>query len=655
MSFFSSILIANRGEIAVRIIRACRALGIEAVAVYSDADAHALHVREADRAFHIGPAAATESYLNIEAVLAAARSAQVEAIHPGYGFLSENAQFAQACAEAGLVFIGPPVAAIDIMGSKSASKALAIEVGVPTVPGYNGDNQDPQQLQQAAEDVGYPLLIKASAGGGGKGMRVVSEPAAFQAALEAAQREAQAAFGDARVLLERLIEQPRHIEIQVLGDQHGNIVHLGERECSIQRRHQKIVEEAPSPVLDSATRAAMGAAAIRLAQAVNYTNAGTVEFILDQNGHWYFLEMNTRLQVEHPVTEAVTGIDLAQMQIAIAAGERLPWQQADITQRGHAIEVRIYAEDPILMLPSTGTLSRYEPPLGPGVRLDTGVTVGDPITTYYDPMIAKLIVSGAERSEAIARLQYALATFAIEGVSHNIPLLKAIIDHPAFLAGATSTDFLVTHAIVEQLKQPAHVPIEAVWARALLDHVPAPTTALPHDPWTLAWRPARAPYTARYDTPAGEQVVRLSLVDHDRWELASAAAHAAWVVLRRIDDRIWIRVDQTIHHANLVDQGVVWNGTFYAIMPVVASANALLESTTANAESELQAPMPGTLIKLLVASGEQVTEGQPLLILEAMKMEHTITAPRAGTVVDIPFSVGDQVSGGSQLIDLDYT
>ncbi len=654
MSWFPSILIANRGEIAVRVIRACRTLGIEAIAVYSDADERALHVREADRALPIGPAPATQSYLNIEALIAAAKHAGAAAIHPGYGFLSENAAFAQACADAGIVFIGPPVAAIELMGSKSASKALAVEVGVPTVPGYNGDDQSVDRLRSAAEEVGFPLLIKASAGGGGKGMRAVTSSADFVAALEAAQREARSAFGDDRVLLERLIQQPRHVEIQVLGDQHGNVVHLGERECSIQRRHQKIVEESPSPVLDPATRAEMGAAAVRLAQAVGYTNAGTVEFVLDPHGKFYFLEMNTRLQVEHPVTEEVTGIDLVQAQIAVAAGQPLPWSQDEITQHGHAIEVRLYAEDPVQMLPAVGTLARYAPPVGPGVRLDTGVTVGDSVGLHYDPMLAKLIVSAPDRAAAVARLQYALDTFEIAGVTTNLPLLRAIIAHPAFAAGATTTDFLQTNAIMEQVKTAPFVPAAALCARALLDLTRPLDEPLPADPFLVAWRPGRMPRWLRYRAADELHTLKAAPQEAGRWTLTCGDESSEWVVLRRVENRLWARVGEQIHHAALVAGGVVWDDVLYAIEPVAAdSVDTLNLGGGASGDADLQSPMPGTVIKLLVEPGQTVSEGQPLLIIEAMKMEHTIAAPYAGTVVKLPYAVGAQVAGGAALVELE--
>src|SRR5579883_2519638 len=430
---FKKILIANRGEIAVRVMATCREMNIATVAVYSEADRAARHVREADEAYEIGPAPATQSYLRGEKMIEVARQSGAEAIHPGYGFLSENAAFAEACEAAGIVFIGPSAAAMRLMGSKIAAKRLAKSVNAPTIPGYNGESQEDEMLLSEARRIGFPLLIKASAGGGGKGMREVPKRADFLEQLAGARRDAQASFGDATVFLERLILRPRHIEIQVLGDRHGNLIHLGERECSIQRRHQKIIEESPSVALTPELRAEMGAAAVRIAQAAGYTNAGTMEFMLDTDGRFYFLEMNTRLQVEHPVTELVTGCDLVRHQILIAAGEPLVLTQEEISQRGHAIEVRLYAEDPQQnFLPSTGMVRQFSIPSGPGIRFDSGIASGDEITQFYDPMIAKLIVYGENRTAAIARLRDVLKRTVVFGVTTNIPLLQAIAEQPAY-------------------------------------------------------------------------------------------------------------------------------------------------------------------------------------------------------------------------------
>src|SRR5436305_10292736 len=448
-SMFKKVLIANRGEIAIRIMATCREMGIQTVAVYSEADRHARHAREADEAYYIGPAPAPQSYLRIPTIIEVARQSGAEAIHPGYGFLSENATFVEACEQASIVFIGPPAAAMRLMGSKSAAKQLAQSVGAPTIPGYNGENQDDAVLFEEAQRTGFPLLIKASAGGGGKGMREVYASSDFLEQLAGARREAQNAFGDGTVFLERLIQQPRHVEIQVLGDQFGNLIHLGERECSIQRRHKKIVEESPSVALTPALRAGMGAAAVRIARAAGYINAGTIEFILDADGNFYFLEMNTRLQGEHPVTEMVTGIDLVRHQLLIAAGQPLQLTQDKISPRGHAIEMRLYAEDPEQnFLPSTGKVTRFIKPEGPGIRVDSGIESGDEITQFYDPMIAKMIVYGEDRAAAIERMERALEQTAVFGVKTNAPLLYSIASHPAFEEGRTYTSFLAEYGLI---------------------------------------------------------------------------------------------------------------------------------------------------------------------------------------------------------------
>ncbi len=467
---FKKILIANRGEIAVRIMATCREMGIRTVAVYSAADRNALHVKVADEAYYIGPAPAAQSYLHIDTILAIAQRSGAEAIHPGYGFLSENAAFVEACTAAGIVFVGPPADAMRLMGSKIAAKQLALSVDAPIIPGYNGESQDNAVLEQAATRIGFPLLIKASAGGGGKGMREVHAPADFLEQLAGARREALAAFGDGTVFLERLIQQPRHVEIQVLGDAFGNLIHLGERECSIQRRHQKIVEESPSVALTPALRSEMGTAAVRIAKAAGYVNAGTMEFILDDEKQFYFLEMNTRLQVEHPVTEFVTGLDLVRHQLLIAAGQPLQLQQQQVGPRGHAIETRLYAEDPEQnFLPSTGTVTRFVQPHGPGIRVDSGIESGDEITQYYDPMIAKLIVYAENRPAAIERMRSALEQCAVFGVKTNAPLLHNIMMHPAFQRGNTHTSFLDEYGLIGSTVQQSALPEAVLMAAALYD------------------------------------------------------------------------------------------------------------------------------------------------------------------------------------------
>jgi 3-methylcrotonyl-CoA carboxylase alpha subunit len=657
MPYFNTILIANRGEIAVRLIRACQELGIRTVAVYSEADRQALHVRLADEAYPIGPAPAAESYLRVDRIVAVARQAGAEAIHPGYGFLSERAHFARACAEAGIVFIGPPADAIERMGSKIESKRLAVAHDVPVVPGYDGADQDSATLHAEAERIGYPLLIKASAGGGGKGMRVVQQAADFGAALEGAKREARAAFGDDAVLLEKLILKPRHVEIQVFADGHGNTVYLGERECSIQRRHQKIVEESPSVALTPELRARMGAAAVRVAEAVGYRNAGTVEFMLDEDGQFYFLEMNTRLQVEHPVTELVTGLDLVHLQLAVAAGEPLPFTQSDVTLRGHAIEVRIYAEDPVTLLPSVGQVALFAPPEGPGIRNDAGLARGDEVTVNYDPMLAKLIVGAPTRTAAIARLGRALADYAVLGITTNIPLLQAIVAHPAFAEGATTTDFLQTHAIAETLRQPEPMPQEVLYA-AVVHALHSRSSAAP-DPWAVAWRVNGAEQRIAYRFGEQQHVVLAAQRDEHTWRLSvdGTTRDVECVAVR--DQTLTLKLSGAyarLHVAQADDALLVaWRGRSYRLHKVQPlSVDALSSSQSGvTGHTSLEAPMPGTIIKVLVQPGDHVAPNQPLIVLEAMKMEHTIVAPYAGVVSAVPFTTGQLVSGGATLIELD--
>jgi acetyl-CoA carboxylase biotin carboxylase subunit len=486
------LLVANRGEIALRIIHACREMGIETVAVYSDADARARHVRAADFAVRLGPAAAAESYLKIAAVIDAARAAGADAVHPGYGFLSERAAFADACVTAGLIFVGPPAAAIERMGSKIGARALMEAAGVPLVPGRTPDDQTDRGIAAAAKAIGFPVLIKASAGGGGKGMRIARDASSLAEAIPAARREAQAAFGDGTLYVERLIERPRHVEIQIFADDHGHVVHLFERECSVQRRHQKIIEESPSPALTAALRTRMGEAAVAAAKAAGYRNAGTIEFLLEGEGDaatFFFLEMNTRLQVEHPVTELVTGTDLVRAQLTVAMGCRLPWRQEDLEQRGHAIECRVYAEDPANgFLPQAGPLRLYREPSGPGIRIDSGVEEGADVPVQYDPMLAKLIAGGETRDRAIDRAAAALRAFPILGVRTNVPFLIKVLEHPAFRAGSVHTGFVDEHlASLLETPAPSEVVLAAAAfarsATALLSGVSGTAGATP-DPWS---------------------------------------------------------------------------------------------------------------------------------------------------------------------------
>ncbi|MFV9503699.1 MAG: acetyl-CoA carboxylase biotin carboxylase subunit [Oscillochloridaceae bacterium umkhey_bin13] len=652
---FTRILIANRGEIAVRIIRACRELGISPAAVYSEADATALHVRLADVAALIGPAAAAASYLRPEAIIAAAQQLGATAVHPGYGFLSENAAFAQACQDAGLVFIGPPPAAIIAMGGKIGARQLAQQAGVPVVPGYDGPDQSDERLQREAARIGFPLLVKASAGGGGKGMRTVFAPSELPAALAGARREALAAFGDEAVFLERLILRPRHVEIQILADAFGHVIHLGERECSIQRRHQKILEESPSPALSPALREAMGAAAVRVAQAAGYVNAGTVEFVLAEDGQFYFLEMNTRLQVEHPVTELVSGLDLVHWQIAIAAGQPLTLAQDEVQLRGHAIEARLYAEDPVTYLPAIGRLALLDPPLGPGVRVDAGLTTGDEVTVHYDPMIAKLVVFAPNRSAAVARLGRALADFAVLGLTTNLPLLQAIAAHPAYAAGETHTGFLNEHPL--DISSSAEPPAPVLIAAAL--HLLDTATQRPvTDPFATPWRLGGGGVPLRISSGSTEHrllAVRQAL----GWTITLDERHYAAHILARGPAELLVEVDGVRVRVRLAhrDDGallIAWAGANYTLQrPAPLSAENAVRGGTRHSDAGLTAPMPGTLVRVLVSEGEPVREGQPLVVLEAMKMEHTVVAPFAGLVRRLPYQQGASVAAGAALIELD--
>lgn len=666
---FTKILIANRGEIACRVAATCRRLGIRTVAVYSDADADARHVAYCDEAVHIGGAAARDSYLRGDHIIEMARATGAQAIHPGYGFLSENEAFAEACAAAGLVFIGPPASAIRAMGSKSAAKQLMERAGVPLVPGYHGEDQDPALLRREADRIGYPVLLKASAGGGGKGMRVVEDAQGFEAALASVKREASASFGDDKVLVEKYLTRPRHIEIQVFADSHGNCVHLFERDCSVQRRHQKVLEEAPAPGMTEERRRAMGEAAVAAARAVGYVGAGTVEFIANQDGSFYFMEMNTRLQVEHPVTEMITGQDLVEWQLRVAAGEPLPLRQDALRIDGHALEARIYAENPDKQfLPSTGTL-RYlrTPPAvqfmrggdahGPaGVRIDSGVREGDAISPYYDPMIAKLIVWGKDRDEALARMRQALAGYHVVGLSTNVAFLQRLVASPPFATADLDTGLIARHE-AELFAAPAPVGMEtiALAVAALLDDETRERrvdAADPQSPWTHAgpWRlNGGARRVLRFATQGSTLEVELQADMHG--STLVFADQAAPFRAECVHDDIRVDLGTRRAHGQVHRDGEVLH-VFHAGRHVALEwQDPLVHAGDAEADGgKLTAPMPGKVIAVMVEAGAAVTRGTPLLVMEAMKMEHTISAPADGVVGELLYGVGDQVAEGEQLL-----
>ena len=660
---FTKILIANRGEIACRVASTARRLGIRTVAVYSDADALSRHVQLCDEAVHIGGASPRESYLCADRILAAALATGAQAVHPGYGFLSENDAFAQACVDAGIAFIGPPPSAIAAMGSKSAAKALMEHAQVPLVPGYHGDHQDPAFLQAQADQIGYPVLIKASAGGGGKGMRMVQQSSDFIAALASCQREAQASFGNAHVLVERYVTRPRHIEIQVFGDTHGHYVHLGERDCSVQRRHQKVLEEAPAPGMTPERRAQMGDAAIAAARSVGYVGAGTVEFICEQDGRFYFMEMNTRLQVEHPVTEAITGQDLVEWQLRVAAGEPLPLTQDQITFTGHAIEARICAENPAQQfLPATGTLQVLRTPacstfsVAP-VRIDSGVREGDAITPHYDSMIAKLIVHGEDRAAALARLDTALSELHITGLSHNVSFLRRVAATASFAQADLDT------ALIERehsaLFEAPSLPIAHAVAGALLRLQADEQHHSHRDPWSRTdhWRlHGDARQLIKLHIDGQTLAVMLDIQRDGTWQLSWDAVNVTVQPLCRTDaggeqfeaDVHGQRLRLSVYrHGDELD---VFTPQGHAR---VQRVDPLRQADEAAAGGRLTALMPGKVVAMLVTEGQQVKQGDALAVTEAMKMEHTLTAPYDGTVSAILCAVGDQLAEGVELLRLE--
>jgi len=660
---FGKILIANRGEIACRVIRTAHRLGVRTVAVYSDADRDARHVRLAEEALRIGPAAAQDSYLNIHSILSAARESHAEAIHPGYGFLSENGEFAAACARAGLVFIGPTPQAIAAMGDKSAAKRLMEKAGVPLVPGYHGDDQDAALLAKEAARIGYPVLIKPSAGGGGKGMRIVTEKKHFAEMLEAARREAKSAFDDERVLIERYLERPRHIEMQVFGDAQGNVVHLFERDCSVQRRHQKVLEEAPAPGLTLSKRNEMGAAAVAAAKAIGYTGAGTVEFIAEQAGRFYFMEMNTRLQVEHPVTEMITGLDLVEWQLRVACGESLPLKQDEIKFSGHAIEARLYAEDPAReFLPSTGKLVHLAfPAESAELRVDTGVEPGDEITPWYDPMIAKLIVRGADRAGALARLQAALAGVEIAGVASNVEFLRRVVASRAFATAELDTGLIERNRgelfLKNEIKDEMLVAV--AFAELAEEERAARSRAAgsgdPYSPWhgVDGWRlNAESHHDFVFMEGEAQHPVQLKFLESG-FRISINGKDHALAGERLADGRLLLRLDGRAFKARAVRNAADWhvfcNGDYRRLW-LKEELGGLDADTRAGS---LAAPMPGKIVKVLTKAGLKVKKDEPLLILEAMKMEHTITAPADGVVKEIHYVAGEQVLEGAELITLE--
>ena len=645
---FEKILIANRGEIACRVIRTAKDMGYRTVAVFSEADRHALHVTLADEAVCIGPAPVGESYLNMDAILQACQRTGADAVHPGYGFLSENADFARACEQAGITFIGPPVNAIHLMGSKRLSKIAMQEAGVPCIPGYEGEDQSDTTLLKEAERIGLPLMIKASAGGGGRGMRVVTDAAEITEQLRSARSEAKNAFGSDELILERAVLQPRHVEIQVFGDQLGNVIHLGERDCSVQRRHQKVVEEAPSPAVDAPLRARMGEAAVNAAQACDYVGAGTVEFLLDSEGNFFFLEMNTRLQVEHPVTELVTGQDLVSWQIRVARGEPLPLTQEQVTLTGHAIEVRLYAEDPAAgFLPQTGPVIDWQPARGDGVRVDHGLHAGAGISSHYDPMLAKVIAWGETREDARRRLIRAVEDTALAGLSDNRRFLAAILRHPTFAAGDATTAF-ISEDFAEDGSMQAASPDSRLWAIAatLL------ATGDSATPWH-GWRNSGvSSQPMLLSTGEQQQLVHLS-IDGDHVSALIDGQQHQLKLLDRQSGQIRIECDAVIRRLRAVSHAEqLWldmDGQAWCVSNIT---HAPPQSAAGAGSGRLQAPMDGAVLDVRCQTGDRVARGEVLVLLEAMKIEHSLKADLDGTVESISVKAGDQVKGKQVLLTI---
>jgi 3-methylcrotonyl-CoA carboxylase alpha subunit len=645
------LLIANRGEIVCRIARTARRLGVTTIAVYSDADRRALHVRSADEAYYLGPAPAAESYLDIGKLIALAKRVGADAVHPGYGFLSENAAFAEACLGAGLVFIGPPAAAIRAMGSKSASKAAMAAVGVPVAPGFHGEDQSPRRLAEEAARVGFPLIIKASAGGGGKGMQVVNSAGEVPAAIESAQRLARTAFGDDRLLLERYFPKARHVEVQIFADSHGHTLSLFDRDCSVQRRHQKIIEEAPAPGLRDEVRAAMALAAVKSAQAVGYIGAGTVEFLVDDAQNFYFMEMNTRLQVEHPVTEFITGIDLVEWQLRIAQGEPLAQCQSDIAQRGFAIEARLYAEDPARgYLPSVGRITHLRwPDSSAGLRLDVGVEEGDEVSSYYDPMLGKIIAWGESRAAAIDRLRHALENIEVAGVTTNRALLCSVLADLQFRSGAVGTDFLSVRQSQLRFGEPdaggTDISLAAVWyATRRTDN-----NALWED--SRGWRMA-LPASTMWRFAEGNAA--LELVTPDSYVARTAGEEFSIRVLARTAGGMEVECRGQVLRIHVLDADArlhLFREAGHVVLRPVWTEDEL-QAAGGPELGSLLTPLPGTIVAVHVATGQHVARGAPLVTVEAMKMEHTLTAPYDGVVARIVFGLADRVQAGAILVEL---
>ncbi|MFO1104698.1 MAG: acetyl/propionyl/methylcrotonyl-CoA carboxylase subunit alpha [Amaricoccus sp.] len=665
---FKKILIANRGEIACRVIKTARKMGIATVAVYSDADAGALHVRMADEAVHIGPPPANQSYIVIDKILEAVKNTRAEAVHPGYGFLSERAEFAQALAAAGVAFIGPPVGAIEAMGDKITSKKLAAEAGVSTVPGYMGLIDNAEHAVKIAQEIGYPVMIKASAGGGGKGMRIAWNDAEAREGFERSKSEAASSFGDDRIFIEKFVTQPRHIEIQVLGDKHGTCLYLNERECSIQRRNQKVIEEAPSPFLDAATRQAMGEQAVALAKAVDYCSAGTVEFIVDGNRNFYFLEMNTRLQVEHPVTELITGLDLVEQMIRVAAGEKLGFAQEDVKLDGWAMESRLYAEDPYRnFLPSIGRLTRYRPPqerqsATVAVRNDTGVFEGGEISMYYDPMIAKLCTWAPTREAAIVAMRTALDSFEVEGIGHNLPFLSAVMDHPRFVEGAMTTAFIAEEypdgfqgvMLPEPMLRRIAAAAAAMHRVAEIRRTRISGRMGNHErkvgaDWVVALQGEALPLTIEADR-SGATVV---FEDGERMRVASDWTPGQPLARLEIDGELLVlKVARITSGYRLRVRGA--DLRVGILSPRMAALAALMPIKSPPDTSKLLlCPMPGLVVKIDVAEGDEVFDGQPLAMVEAMKMENVLRAERKAVVKKIHAKPGDSLAVDEVILEFE--